>query len=93
MTLTLELPPEVEARLGTEAEQQGLTLTEYALQKLLSSPYASKNMAHEETAGESILRIAAETFGSLPEAERMKLPPDYATNYKHYLHGAPKVEE
>ena len=92
MTLTLELPPEVEAKLGTEAKQQGLTLAEYALQKLLFSPYAN-NVLHEETAGESILRIAAETFGSLPEEERMKLPPDYATNCKHYLHGAPKVTE
>ena len=93
MTLTLELPPEVEAKLGIEAEQQGLTLTEYALQKLMFSPYLHENANHEETSGEFVLRIAAETFGSLPEAEHMKLPPDYATNYKHYLHGAPKVKE
>lgn len=37
MTLTLNLPPELERRLATEAEQQGIPLDEYAL-RLLERP-------------------------------------------------------
>lgn len=37
MTLILELSPEMEARLTAEAVKQGLTLSQYALQKLIAS--------------------------------------------------------
>ncbi len=37
MTLTLELPNNVESRLESEAAQQGLSLAQYAL-KVLSEP-------------------------------------------------------
>ena len=89
MTLTLELPPEIEAKLGTEAEQQGLTLAEYALHKLTLGPKPIEEM----TAGEYVLHLAEQFRDSMPEEEWNKLPSDYAINYEHYLHGAPKVTE
>ena len=42
MTLTLELSPELEARLEEEAEKHGLSLQEYALQKLTDSVTAQE---------------------------------------------------
>lgn len=87
MTLRLELPPDVEALLTKEAEKEGLTLPEYALRKLMESP----EVLQKETAADSILRLTEEIFEALPDEEKRKLPPDYAINYKHYLHGYPKV--
>ena len=91
MTLHLELPADVEARLTTEAQHHNLTLKAYALNKLVALP--EYEPAHEETAGEAALRIAKETFWSLPAEELAKLPLDFSINHNHYIHGAPKVEE
>jgi hypothetical protein len=38
MTLTLELPPDVEARLQAEAAARGMELSEYALRRLFLYP-------------------------------------------------------
>ena len=90
MILHLELPPEAAARLEAEAAKRGLSNEDYALHKLL---LPEPEPPQEETAGEGILRIARETFWSLPDAELAKLPPDFAINHDHYIHGTPKVEE
>ncbi|MCW3055945.1 MAG: hypothetical protein JWN14_5115 [Chthonomonadales bacterium] len=91
MTLHLELPADVEARLTAEAHQHNLSLEDYALNKLLALP--TPRSSYEETAGEAILRLSQETFGSLPPEELAKLPTDFAINHDHYIHGAPKVQE
>ena len=41
MTLTLDLPKEVEAKLSAEAERLGLSLQDYVLQLLSSMPAKS----------------------------------------------------
>jgi hypothetical protein len=89
MTLYLELPADVEARLTAEAQSQNLSLEDYALNKLLA--LSAPEPSHEETAGEAILRLTRETFGTLPPEEMTKLPTDFATHHDHYIHGAPKV--
>ena len=61
MTLQLELPADVEARLTVEAQQHNLSLEEYALTKLLALP--ATELPHAETAGEATLRLTRETFG------------------------------
>lgn len=91
MTLHLELPADVEARLTAEAQAQNLSLEDYALNKILAPP--ASEPPHEETAGEAILRLTRETFGTLPPEELAKLPTDFAMNHDHYIHGAPKVQE
>ena len=91
MTLHLTLPAEVEARLAAEAQENNLSLEDYALSKLLAMP--SRESGHEESAGEGILRLTRETFGTLSPDELAKLPADFAVNHDHYIHGAPKVQE
>ena len=91
MTLHLELPADVEARLTAEAQQHNLSLEDYALSKLLAQP--ALESSHEETAGEAILRLSRKTFGTLSPEELAKLPTDFAINHDHYIHGAPKVQE
>ena len=91
MTLHLELPADVEARLTAEAQAQNLSLEDYALNKILAPP--APGSSREETAGEAILRLTRETFGTLPPEELAKLPTDFAINHDHYIHGAPKVRE
>jgi len=91
MTLHLELPAEIEARLKAEAQEHNLSLEDYALSKLLAQ--SAPEVAREETAGEAILRLTRETFGTLPPEDLAKLPTDFAVNHDHYIHGAPKVQE
>ena len=91
MTLHLELPADVEARLTAEAQAQNLSLEDYALNKILA-PLAPEP-SREETSGEAILRLTRETFGTLPPEELAKLPTDLAINHDHYIHGAPSVTE
>jgi hypothetical protein len=91
MTLHLELPADVEARLKAEAQERNLSLEDYALNKLLALP--APEPSHEESAGEATLRLTRETFGTLPPEELAKLPTDFAINHDHYIHGAPKVQE
>jgi hypothetical protein len=47
----------------------------------------------EETAGEAMLRLTRDTFGTLPPEELAKLPTDFAINHDHYIHGASKVHK
>lgn len=91
MILHLELPADVEARLTAEAQEHNLSLEHYALSKLLA--VSSRESGHEESAGEAILRLTQETFGTLSPDELAKLPTDFAVNHDHYIHGAPKVQE
>lgn len=68
MTLTLELPPELEARLRAEADRRGLPITEYALNLLQAS------------VPEPAAPIPTEQPSSLPKAptarELLALPPE-----------------
>ena len=92
MTLTINLPPEVEARLEAEAARRGVALPEYALDILKQSviPHEARI---EETSGESILRLVERLHATMPEGAWEGVPRDLAKNYKHYLYGHPKEEE
>jgi hypothetical protein len=92
MTLIIELPPEKEAALRTQAQAAGMSAEELALQVLSRSLTADANgaekapVAPRETAGEMIRRIV----GDPPPEELAKLPKDFASQVDHYLYGAPK---
>lgn len=92
MTLTLELPANVEAMLSAEADKRGVPLPDYALQVLEQSVTLEEADA-ELTTGEYILQLAKKFHDSIPPEEWAKIPTDLAINHDHYLYGAPKVEE
>ena len=92
MTLTLELSPDLEAKLEAEAKKRGIQLPDLAL-SALERLVDSQPKPEEETAAESILRIAANIHASAPPDAWEGLPPDLAKHYKHYLYGHPKEEE
>ena len=88
MTLVLDLPSDLETKLEAEAKQRGVTLNEYALQKLTETIEIPTDQEIHP-----LIRLSEKIHASMPEEEWTKLPPDYATNYKHHLHGYPKVNE
>ena len=90
MTITLELPPDVDAQLQAEATKRGLSKEEYALLKL-GRP--EMEPVHTPTAGEAILHLTQELYGDMPAAERSQLPSDYAINHDYYIHDGAKVQE
>ena len=83
MTLILDLPPEVEARLTDEAKREGLSLEDYALRKLTESDSGSGQPG--KGSAENVLRLVQRFKDSLPVEEWNGLPADLATNYKEHL--------
>ena len=88
MTLLLNLPPDLEAKLEAEAIQKGITLSECALQKL----YLPLEIANNEAINPLIV-LSEKMRASMPESEWTKLPQEYASNYKSYLRAAQTEKE
>ncbi len=90
MTLILELPPELEARLADEAARRSMTVEEVALERLGEAnghePHAPKPDEH------SVIELVRRIHATMPEGALDALPHDGAMNYRHYLYGHPKVE-
>jgi plasmid stability protein len=89
MTLILELPDNKGAALKVKAQEQGLSVEQYAAQVL------DRNL--EETAsaapGKPTRRISeriAEIMSDVPAEEFAKLPKDGARQVDHYVYGLPK---
>lgn len=60
--------------------------------KVKPQPAPHKQVGRDEKEQRPIWVIAAELAAQMPEAELDKIPHDGSINYKHYLHGYPKVE-
>jgi predicted transcriptional regulator len=93
MTLTIELPAELEAKLRAVAAQQGISVSELALSALEQLVTPRQESIEEMSSGEYLLHLAEKHSVAVPEEGRDALPPDYAKNYKHYLYGYPKEQE
>jgi hypothetical protein len=89
MTLTIDVPPALEAKLESIAAQRGVDVPQLVVGTLekLESPKPSGRRDGENT-GEYIIRLADEVRASMSDADWMARPSDYAHNYKHYLYGA-----
>ena len=88
MTLTLELPKELEASLQAQADSRSLTLSQFVLSKLDDQ----QGPATDESFSEFIMRATAEARKGVPQDVLHSIPPDLSVNHDHYLYGAPKVE-
>jgi hypothetical protein len=90
MTLTLELPGDVEERLRAEAARAGVPPEDYVLRKVAEP--AKVPGQDVMMPGDRILAIAEKFWAAIPDEERADLPTDAAQNYKHYLYGYPREE-
>jgi hypothetical protein len=92
MSLTIELPAELEAKLRAVAAQQGVSVSDLALSALERLVTPGQEAIDGMTSGEYLLCLA-QKYAAAPMEEQAALPPDYAKNYKHYLYGHPKEQE
>ncbi len=94
MTLTIDLPPEHEARLKSKAQAAGLSAERYVkhvLQRDLAQADGSVPSPDDRP-----LRVAAdmilERMRKLPPESFEGLPTDGASQHDHYIYGTPKRE-
>lgn len=76
--VTIDLAPEVEARLKREAAVRGITLSKL-ISQLIENALRSPSDPPPST-GDYLLQIADEARAYVPDAELRKLPPDWAKN-------------
>lgn len=86
MTLTIDIPPELEHRLQDEAARKGVPTEDYA-RMLLEEQLLTRD--RDQTVGEgvnawSVLKTMMGTVDG---------PPDWSTELDHYLYGTPKQSE
>lgn len=94
MTMKIELTPEVQAGLLSQAQQNGLSLEAFAelvlreksREALSASP--ERNPAPQQ--GVPFWKSFTSQVHALPDAVFEKLPADGASEHDHYLYGAPK---
>jgi len=93
MGIVVELAPELEARLQSEASQTGLSLPEY-LRRLIESTSANGDAAEQPAnnpgTGRTIDEIFDEAIRNVPREEFLKMPTDLADQHDHYIYGTPK---
>jgi hypothetical protein len=98
MTLTIEVPEELEEPLKAQAQTQGVSPAGYVqglLEQALESPeHHAKSPLDEQPEHRSKIRsirdIIAENMKDVPPEEFAKLPKDGADEHDHYLYGSPK---
>jgi hypothetical protein len=81
MSLTIDLPLELESRIRAEAEKHGQDVAEYvvtALETLLAPP------------ARPLWQVAAGLLSDLPPEELERLPEDGSMELDHYVYGSPK---
>jgi hypothetical protein len=76
MTVTIELPPEVQTRVLAQAEAAGMPLTEYLQTLLRGLCAADKDSAVLPTQAEAIERAQEINRGSAGESRAYDLPPE-----------------
>lgn len=91
MSLTIELSPEAEEALKRQAESRGLSLEDYARQRLsAASTEVDAPTPEAEPEERPIWEEIAEIMEDVPDEEFAKLPRDGASQVDHYLYGHPK---
>ena len=98
MTLTIELPDELEEPLNTQARAQGVSAAGYVrsvlehaieIPRQHGKPPLDGQLEHRG-ALRSIFEVIAENMKDVPPEEFAKLPKDGADEHDHYLYGSPK---
>ena len=84
MTLILELSPEREAALKTQARAQGVSAEQYALQVL------DRDLKPADQPRRHISDVICEIMSDVPSEVWERLPTDGASEHDHYLYGSPK---
>jgi predicted transcriptional regulator len=91
MTMSIEVPPELEARLREQAQQRGQELAEYVRAALEALVARAVTPQDEGSGGEaSVIGLFEAAWSRLPETERAALPTDLAEHHDHYAYGTPK---
>ena len=90
--LMIDLSPELERRLGEEAERRGQAAEEVAQVLLAERLHDVSLMAAADTAAEPkpVWQKFVEAGRKLPDDVVKRLPSDGARNLDHYLYGTPK---
>ena len=88
MTLTIDIPPELEHRLQDEAARKGVSAEDYA-RMLLEERLLSDDQGQPTTQGEgsSAWSVLKSMMGTVEG------PPDWSSELDHYLYGTPKRSE
>lgn len=87
MTVTIELPPEMEAGLLAQAQAQGLDVADY-VQHLVRREITAQARNAETDA--PFWKSFTSEIHALPDKVFDKLPEDGASEHDHYLYNAPK---
>jgi hypothetical protein len=93
MTVTLDLPPEKEARLIATARAKGLStdaLVGEALDRILAEAPAGQSSGPVR---QPISQVIRDIWGDMPADVRAKLPRDGASQIDHYVYGLPKCDQ
>ena len=93
MGVVVELAPELEARLQTEASQTGLSLPDYLLRMIESiaeNGAAAEQAIQTYRTGSTMDEIFDAAIHRIPREELLKMPVDLADQHDHYIYGTPK---
>lgn len=88
MTLTIEVPEHLEAKLVADASRQGRSLPDHVLDLLERSMEAQEPSA--TPTAHPVLHLAEQIRESVPTEKWAELPADLSVNVDHYLYGHPK---
>lgn len=88
MTMTLDLTPEVQAGLLTEAERNGMTVEGLAEMVLRRHVEETRTPAGSEQC--PIWEVITDLMKDVPDEVFDRLPKDGASQVDHYIYGVPK---
>ena len=83
MTLTIDIPPELEIRLEQEAARKGVSTDEYARSLLEETLATSAHPVSEVSPGDA-WSVLESMMGTVEG------PSDWSSEIDHYLYGTPK---
>lgn len=86
MTLTIDIPPELERRLQDEAARKGVPAEDYA-RMLLEEQLLPGEQVRPPTQGSDAWSVLKSMMGAVEG------PPDWSGELDHYLYGTPKRGE
>jgi hypothetical protein len=93
--MSLQVRPEIEARINALAEASGMSVDEYlaALVNRQGSVGKPENSSREQPAGEPqrrIWEVIADNMKDVPQEDFAALPKDALNQIDHYVYGVPK---
>ncbi len=92
MTMKLELSPEVQAGLLTQAQESGLSLEVFAEEVLRREALRSSQESSTllESNEQPIWEVITDIVKAVPDEVFERLPKDGASQVDHYVYGLPK---